>query len=158
MPLESGRRRKTWRPGNPVVLADGQEWHLAKPRATFGPDANGGVRTYVKLGNHTAEFEAAKKALDDAVEWNSGVLALPEEEQEAEWAAHPEMRPAARAVELGRVLLLANYELSEEEVADILHMSFDADECPEEFAVYEAVAATAAGIAPKPRSGGSASA
>lgn len=158
MPLESERRRKDWRPGNPVVLADGQEWHLAKPRATFGPDASGGVRKYLKLGERPGDFEAAKKALDDAAEWNARLLTLTEDEQDAEWRAHPEMHPAAHAVTLGRLLLLANYDLSEDELAGLLHMSFDADECPAEFAVYEAVSSTAAGLAPKPRGGGSASA
>lgn len=126
---EQALRRPTFEDGTAVALADGQDWTLPRPRVRFVPDGSEmgfGVRLALDDGG---KFQALMTALDSA-------------------SNDPAYIRAELAV--GRHLLLANYDLTPEQVADLLQFSYGENADPVGAAIRDAVMGVAYGNGPKP--------
>jgi hypothetical protein len=130
---EQALRRPEFEDGAPVVLADGQEWRLPRPRVRLVPDdSDRGFKLRLALPADEGRFQTLMDTLDAATE---GV----------------DLMRAELAV--ARHLLLLNYDLTPAQVADLLQFSYRDDD-PEGAAIREAVMGVAYGNAPKPSDGG----
>jgi hypothetical protein len=132
---EVALRRSTFEDGAPVTLADGQEWRLPRPRVRFVPDdSDQGFQ--VRLALDDAGVFRSLKAAVDAAETNGAL-----------WKTE---------LALARHLLLVNYDLTREQVADLLQFSYGENADPAGAAIREAVMGVAFGIGPKASEPGSA--
>jgi len=134
MPLNEGEcRRPTFEGGTPVVLGDGQEWFLAKPRVSWVPhDGPAGFRSRLRLGDDYQVLLDAQEAAEGGAEIIRSELAL------------------------GSRLLLHNYDLTTDQLATLLTFGYGDDADPADVAVREAVVDVALGIGPKPSAVGGA--
>lgn len=109
-PAEAARRRPDWRPGTPLTLLDGQEWHLSAPTlqhtALVGP---GGavVLPYLDLDGLPAGEPAFSATVDDALRTIAGAG-----DDVVEWYVGITAYVMAR--------LQANYDLTEVEIVRLL--------------------------------------
>lgn len=132
-------RKPDFEDGTLVLLADGQEWTLPRPRVRLAP------------ANNDRGFKTVLTRPDD------GVFAALMARYDALVADEGSGMADLAAVELavGRHLLTANYDLSETEVAGVLQFSYDEKSDPEGYAVREAVMGVVFGYAaPKPSADG----
>ncbi len=131
MPIESERRRPEFLGGRAVRLADGQEWTVPLPRVRMKPrrDESGEVQL------------AAFFTFGDAYD--------------LKWArlnqARDVIEEKAAICNLAFDLLQRNYDLSDEECAELLAW-FEGDDAGT--AMLSALYDIASGIAPKPSPGG----
>jgi hypothetical protein len=131
--VEKDRRREEFLGGIEVRLSDGQIWLVPKPRVRIRPvrDASGmrlvGLFTFGDAYN--AKWEAWAGATSNSAQ-------------------------KAALLDLAFDLLQRNYELSDDELSDLL--AWDPED-PEGEARMEALAAIAGGESPKPSPGGSGS-
>jgi hypothetical protein len=139
MPDETELRRPEFEDGTPVVLADGREWTLAKPRVRWVPDGSDrGCKVVLSrpdggaFSRLTAEYDAL---------WATG-----------EPVAYHDL--ARVELGLGRALLLANYDLTDEQVGGLLQFSYDREGDPEGARIREEVTDVAFGVGPKPSAAG----
>ena len=102
MPLdEVTLRRPDFVEGEPVVLADGQTWQLRRPLVRFTPaDTDSGFAVVLSLNNDPQYGSLYRRY--EAVEPGSPVM--------------------AESLALPRAVLLANYELTPEQVGELIHM------------------------------------
>lgn len=130
---EQALRRPKFEDGAPVVLADGQEWRLPRPRVRLVPDDSDlGFKVRVAVPGDDGRFQELMDALDDPAS----------------------NRPAAaRELAVARHLLLLNYDLTPAQVADLLQFGYH-DNDPEGMAIREAVMGVAFGNGPKPSDAG----
>lgn len=132
---EMALRRETFVPGTPVMLADGQEWHLRCPVLHFEPhESDSGFRACVTLdpGDDFQQLvDAWHGTFNDEGE-ASGVDIVGTE------------------LKIGQRLLLANYDLTPKQVASLLHFAYDPDRNPTASAIRTAVMEVAMGNGPKP--------
>jgi hypothetical protein len=138
---ESAHRRADFTTGRAVTLADGQEWQLRKPIVRFAPDdaAECGFQVRLSLpGDRTfADLSRRRESLFGP----DGRATIGE--------------LAAAELAMGRLLLLANYDLTPDEVASLLQFSYDDDD-PDGVELREAVMRVAEGRGPKPSPAGNA--
>ena len=140
-----------------VVLADGREWLLAKPvvRIVSSPGPDGHDYRLVVPG--CAEFGEVRKRLDAAYDFAERLRAMADDDALAEYEAHPEFHLGGVEVQLGAALLRAAYDLTPEEVSDLVQFSTDEAGDPDGYRMRAEVLAVARGQAPKAVGGGSAS-
>jgi hypothetical protein len=132
---EAEYRRPDWREGVNVVMADGQAWALRKPVTRLVPSDNRfGVRVSLP-GAFAAEFRAASDEYEG----------LPQDAEGADVAAC-ELR-------IGQALLLSNYALSADELAEVLQFGYAEDD-EEGRRIRAEVMDVYSGRAPKPSAGG----
>lgn len=123
---EKEYRRPTWTAGVNVVLGDGRAWSLPRPVVVFVPaDTDIGFEIRAKLDDD-GTFGGLLKALDDA--------------EEAD-------RVIGASLRVARALLLTNYDLSAEQVAELIQFNY-ADEGSEGYRIREEVMAVAWGRGP----------
>ena len=129
---EKALRRPEFVPGSPVVLADGQRWELRRPIVRFVPadNANG--------------FETRLKLDDD------GTFAR---QLAAMEAAETGLASVVAQLAIGRTLLVANYDLTDSQVGDLLQFGYD-DSDPAGVAIRDAVMDVVWGNGPKPSAAG----
>jgi hypothetical protein len=110
-------RRPDFGAGTPVILADGQAWQLRRPVVRFVPDDGDerGYRTLLALPGDPrfADLAARREALFAA----GGGARLAE--------------VAGIELAIGKALLLANYDLTAVQVAELLQFGYDPDTDPE---------------------------
>lgn len=124
---EHALRQPEWKPGNPVKLADGQTWHIRKPRLRLHP---------VFVGQDAAiQTSLFGPELDPLVEIISGV---------AEVDAH--IWISARFTIVAK-LLRENYELADADLFDLLVIDSE-DEANRE--MWKVLTGIARGEGPKP--------
>lgn len=126
---ETARRRSTFVAGVPIVLGDGQAWHLPRPTLGFFPDVDdaGKIRFGDKMG---FQFGADYDALVDALAESEDGLG-----------------EANALLALAVNLLLRNYSLTFDDFR-VLLPRFPGD--PENAEMWKAIAALAVGSGPKP--------
>jgi hypothetical protein len=133
---EAQYRKPTWRAGHNVVLADGQAWALPRPLMRFIP-------AETSIG-----FEACLTlAGDDG--YNALVLAFE--------AAEDGPAIVGASLSLAKALLLSNYDLTPQQVGQIVQFGFNKDDDPDGFRMKEEAMAVALGQGPslpKPSSAG----
>ena len=140
---EKTRRRPDFLDGVPVRLADGQAWHLPKPKARFA-FAGDGFSVQLSCGASTTDEDRAYNA---AYEANNA--AVESDESTFSDVVAAQMRLAA-------ALLRRNYTLSDEEVGGLLVFSYSEDDEPY-YTIKETVLSLALGRgAPKASAGSSA--
>lgn len=130
---ELSRRRPDFVGGVPVVMADGREWHVARPLARFGFDAGPGGFAVVLSLDGSDGFAAASAEVDRASDANDG----------------PGMIRAELA--LAALMLRRNYRLTDAELGAVLQFGYDAEADPEGAAIREAILGVARGDSPKRR-------
>jgi hypothetical protein len=137
---EAALRRPDFVEGVRVVLADSQSWSLRTPVVWFVPhDASpSGFRSCTLLG--------PGDRFQDLLDARSAAMAKPEA------AAAAEIIGAELA--LGRELLLANYRLTPDQVAQVLRFGYDADSNPEGRRIRDEVMDVVLGMGPKPQPDG----
>lgn len=135
---EVEKRRPDFVPGTPVVLADGQAWSLRRPRVWF----------IVDDGN--ASGWRACLELDDGDDYQSLLDALYGARAIYNDGADDGSVIIRSQLNLGRRLLLANYDLTPEEVGRILRYAYDSSANPEGCRIRDEVMAVAEGHGPKP--------
>jgi hypothetical protein len=135
---EVSLRRPGFVPGTPIRLADGQVWQFRRPRVRFVP------------AHHESGLAVFLTGLRDGF---SGLLDRREEmlkpESESTLAELAEVE-----LELGGRMLLANYDLTTEQLAEVLQFSYERHEDPEGWSIREAVMDVAEGNGPKPSTAG----
>jgi hypothetical protein len=125
---EKALRRPEFQPGHKVMLADGQEWEIPKPRLRLRPRFEGGrVVGFSDLPSFGPEH-------DELVETLFG-LGEPE----------PDAWLTARWEILGR-LLRANYDLTDGDLVELLAI----DDGPAEAERWAGITRALRGLAPKP--------
>jgi hypothetical protein len=139
---EKERRRPDFVPGAPVTLADGQVWELRRPVIRFIPDDNhaSGFQVRLSLGadNRFGELIAQRDAAFGG-EGTAEITAI-----------------VGIELALARLMLLANYDLTAEQVGTLLQFGYDEEADPEGAALRDAVLDVAFGRGPKPPPGGTA--
>lgn len=137
MPNEQDSRRPTFAPGRVVVLADGQGWNLPLPRVRLVPSDNeAGFETFITPKSLGVDYG---KLLDAYGELKEGDLVIVAE------------------LRLAAALLLANYSLTKEQVAEVMQFAYRDDD-PEGARIREEVMDVALGRGPKaPAAGGGSS-
>lgn len=138
---EADCRKPGFVPGTPIQLADGQVWQFRRPRVRFVPAHHeSGLRVFLTgprdgfaelLDRRTDLFEKVKQGE------GPGLDAIADVE-----------------LELGARMLLANYGLDREQLADVLQFSYDKEGDPEAWGIREAVMDVAEGNGPKPSTAG----
>lgn len=140
MRSEQECRRDGFESGTPVLLADGQAWQLPRPRVRMAP------------ANNDQGFKRVLSRPD------GGGFAALMERYEALDGRGDDLRVselAAAELALGRHLLLANYDLGDDEVAGLVQFSYDEADDPEGYAIREGVMGVVFGYgAPKPSAAG----
>ena len=128
--IEASKRRESFKPGVPIKLWDGQIWEFPRPkvrwRRTFGPDDVATVEGRSNLGPAFDEARAMMTRLSIG-------------EQTWEQVAGAVLNAAA-------LMLLDNYDLSDDELFDLL--VFD-NEDQENQIVWREILAVAWGWAPR---------
>ena len=148
-PLEEKARRKpTWKPGRPVVLADGHEWHIPRPVIVLAVDDTESGFTERLAGDDPGDrYLELARARRDATTLHEFITA---------------------EVLLGSYLLRWNYDLTPSEVAGLMPFLYDAPEDGDEDGqqgpaengqaaiarIREDVMAVVRGLGPKPPPGG----
>lgn len=138
---EEEHRRPDFVPGSPVQLADGQIWQLRRPLVRFVPDDSNDSGFQVRLtlagtDQYPAlikEFESFNDGGDRAI--SQGDIAKTE-------------------LAIGRLLLTSNYNLTSDQIADLLQIGFDEEDDPEGCAIRGAILRVAFGNGPKLAAGG----
>lgn len=155
---ENARRRGDFAGGAPVVLADGQVWYLAKPRVRLTPDDADGFRVILTLAADDGyqqlydRWESARKRIKehrDLTQVAEEALAAGDEAAAFPEPIHRRDTPAAMEIQMGRALLLRNYDLTRDEVDQVLQFGYDDDD-PEGKRIMEEVVSLAIGSGPKP--------
>lgn len=136
---ESTHRRVDFTPGAVVTLADGQSWELRKPVVRFVTDdaSESGFQTRLTLpgDGEFASLVRRRDALFASVDdITLGELAKIE-------------------LAIARLMLLANYNLDNRNLGDLLQFGYDDDD-PEGVEIRHAVMGVAEGRGPKPGAGG----
>lgn len=134
MPIEAERRREEFAGGEPVRLADGQFWTVPRPRVRIRPvrDEAGvmQLRGLFTFGDaYDAKFQAFSAARTRSEEWTA-------------------------LLDLVFDLMKRNYDLTDDELTDLL--SWDVDD-PAADERMEQLGAIVAGQAPKTSPGGTGS-
>jgi len=129
---ETALRLPGFTEGASVVLADGQAWTLPRPVIRLVPAANAiGWRVILPVGDGEAY-----RLLYDAYD-----------------AAETGSERVGNVAQMARLLILANYGLTDDQVADLIQFGFtDAD--PEGRRIFDEVSDIALGNGPKPSGGG----
>jgi hypothetical protein len=149
MPLdEKSKRRPDFAGGTAVVLADGQEWTLAKPLVRFAFDSGEDGFTTTLSVNGVDDFASLMRDVDAAYEKVYG-----DRDAAGDEKARVDFGPVIRAeLAVGAALLRRNYDLTPEEMSSVLQFSYDdSDEVGE--GARSAVMDIAKGIGPKPPGG-----
>jgi hypothetical protein len=131
---EKDRRKPGWKGDVEVKLCDGQVWYLPRPRVRFNPvEANGdGVSTKLvhSFGmEYVAKVEAWHKCLDDEASLITDYANV--------------------LMDLSVALLRLNYDLTIEEVGQVLWFDFGTPEDADNLAMREVLIGTAMGMLPK---------
>ena len=104
---EMSARRPDFVPGEPVLLADGQEWQLRRPVVEFAPaDNDAGFTVHLTLdddGSFGAALDAIE-AMDDTASMSALVVL---------------------ELKVARMVLLANYDLTPVQVGTLLRFGYD---------------------------------
>ena len=104
---EISARRPDFVPGEPVLLADGQEWQLRRPVVEFAPaDNDAGFTVHLTLdddGSFGAALDAIE-AMDDTASMSALVVL---------------------ELKVARMVLLANYDLTPVQVGTLLRFGYD---------------------------------
>jgi hypothetical protein len=134
---EAERRRPDFQGGRPVVMADGREWFLARPRIRFVPaDNDVGFATYLDgPGDGYNELLERRSALRSRPDATLGEL-------------------VALDVEIAKRLLTANYDLTTAELAQLIRFGYDAEDAEGERLVDDVLSVAFGQRAPKPSAGG----
>ena len=131
MLVEQERRRDGFSPEAAITMGDGQVWYLRKPRyssrAVFKENGDADFATRVTFNADYEPLVAQHEAAEDNYE---------------------RVKIAAKMV---RLLLLANYDLTNEELGDLITL----DESEANVQMWNALSSVVLGIAPKASSGGS---
>jgi hypothetical protein len=137
---EAEKRRPDFRGGRPVVMADGQEWSLARPRVRFVPADNDAGFEIILSG--------PGDGYNELIERRTALLGG------GDLPADAVRRAIAVNLEIGKRLLLANYDLTTAELGQVLQYGYDDDDADGR-RVLEGVLDVAYGNdAPKPSAGG----
>jgi hypothetical protein len=132
---ERALRRPDFVPGMPVRLADGQQWELRRPLVCFEPhDGPVGFRTCLSLDGDD-DFQELIDRRDAAF---------------ADGARAEIAAVAGVELAIGRRLLLANYDLTPDQVRRLLRFAYDRDNNPEGVRIRDEVLDVAYGNGPKP--------
>lgn len=124
------RRSPGFEPGVPVVLADGQAWQFPRPMVRWRKVYREDVPVLEGRSSFGPEFDAAKER----------------------YVAGTTLREVGLAsIDLAEVMLLRNYDLSRDELADLLPYTDEDGELGE---TWKSIYQVAYGIAPKPSPGG----
>jgi hypothetical protein len=134
MLVEADRRKEGFTEGNKVVLADGQEWTFPKPRLRFIPHR--GVDGKIGLG--------AEPTFDQ--EYRELFVALIGADKDSAFEVW------SLRIQIACHLLLANYELSDVELADLMPVIFDDEQNMEMWANLSPICLS---TPPKPSTDGS---
>lgn len=140
---EKALRRDPNIQGRAVVLADGQEWILARPRMVFeASDSPVGYRISMTLDIDDDFEDLCQRRRDlfheDGSEGAADVVKVVEVE-----------------MEIGRRLLLHNYDVPPDQIGRLLRLGYNPDESPEAWEIRKAIVDLAEGInAPKPSAAG----
>jgi hypothetical protein len=127
---ERERRREGFHGGAPVVLLDGETWYLPRPRVRFGVSDGDGYTVFV-----TAPEVDGYDALIERFEESEG-----------------DHEFVASSLAMAKALILANYDLTTDEVNRVMQFSWDQDDA-EAFRIRKDVMAIALGNAPKADAG-----
>lgn len=135
---EAELRRPDFRPGTPVVLADGQAWHLRRPLIWFVPDDGNpsGFRMCLEVEQND-DYQGLMDSLRE------GSDAIETEGREGQF------KFIRAELAIGKRLLLANYDLSPEQVAVLMRFGYDKEGNPEGYRIRDEVMAVAEGLGPK---------
>lgn len=156
---EVNRRRADFIGGESVVLADGQAYFIPKPRALFCLDAGeNGYRAVLSL-DPADDYQDLLDRLNEARRRYREFFDTPE-------TAEPEVEGAPTALSLEqalisaqaavfKALLLRNYEFTPAELSKIVRWSYNEEESPELFEVFEQLRDVSEGHGKKPKGGGS---
>jgi hypothetical protein len=127
---EKALRRPGFRDDVRVRLADGQEWALPKPRIRTGrrrnPDGSRSLAYRVESG------EAYQRRLDEMYEATGTDFFL-------------------AVLDLAGMLLSENYDLTEDQIDEVLSLDFSDSARPEDVAAREAIQHVIQGLSPKGR-------
>jgi hypothetical protein len=134
---EAEKRRPDFRGGRPVVMADGQEWFLARPRVRFVPADNDIGFEVVLSGPGDGYNELIERRVALRADPNATLLDL-----------------IPLDLEIGRRLLTANYDLTTAEVARVLQFGYDPEDREGERILDDVLAVAFGQLAPKPSAGG----
>lgn len=130
---EQSLRRPDFVEGSPVVLADQQTWHFRRPTVRHVP------------ADTPIGFDVRVRFDDDGT-----FSRLWREMREAEEGP----RAIATMLAAGRYLLLANYDLTADQVGDLIQFAFGEEDDPEGERIRDEVMAVVWGRGPKPSAGG----
>jgi hypothetical protein len=129
---EKARRRPEWTEGVPVTLCDGQTWHFRKPRVRWRP---------VKQSDGMMKTKARSAELGPEADELLGVIFADVDS--------PRFTFSDARFEMLSRLLLANYDLTDEDFAELVYLREDGDEAHRE--MWRELSALVAGQgSPKP--------
>ncbi len=136
MRTEQECRKADFEEGTPVLLADGQEWQLPRPRVRFAPS------------NDDSGFKVVSSRPDGGV--FAGLLAKYNAVRDSDDSTVGDYARCELA--LGSNLLRVNYDVTEDEVAELLQFSYDKAEDPQGWDVREGVVGVVLGYGGPKRS------
>jgi hypothetical protein len=152
---ERAKRRPDFCGGAEVRMADGQVWTVAKPRARFTvgdgdegmrpvlnyPGADGYNDLYLRMKDAQKRLREAPEADEDGAETGEQARLFNE--------------VVSAQLRMFEMLVLRNYDLTREEVRQLLQFSFDEEDVEAE-GLYQTLREVAEGRGPKPPGGTSA--
>jgi hypothetical protein len=151
---EAEKRRSTFAGGVPVQMADGQFWHLPRPTVALrraGPDA---TRVVVRVPG--CDLQPLLDRVAACHEFNERLSGITDQdEQDREWRSRPDLHLSGAELNLAHALLLANYDLTDDEADELVEFSYDPEGDPEAFERRRACTDVAYGRSPKPSPDGS---
>jgi hypothetical protein len=128
--------------GIPIRLADGNEWWFAEPRVRFRPaDTEMGFEEFL-WNNDNGEFHRL------AIKHEDLLLHDPEDmaDRTDEWISCE--------IKMARMMLERNYDLSLEQLQQILHLNYDQKNDPVATGIRAAIIGILSGDTPKTSAGG----
>lgn len=131
---ETELRRPDFREGCPVVLADGQVWSVPQPVVRWLPGrSKAGFRTVVSINEQTSDYDELLTQWEDSTNSRGRINAI--------------FGMAAK-------LLRANYDLTDDQIDEILVFGATPDIDPEPARIFEEMSNIALGNGPKPSAAG----
>lgn len=131
---ETAHRRPDFVPGEPVKLADGQEWQLRRPLVSFEPyDSDEGFRVCLSLEDDDTfqeMLDTREAAFDkDKADWADSLIGI--------------------EIAIAKRLLLANYDLDSKAVGRLIKLAYTPESNPRAYMIREAIMDVAEGRGPK---------
>lgn len=141
---EAAKRRPDALLEAPVILGDGQTWYLPKVRTRMARTS--GSYAFRPVVPGIPEFHRLVDAIDETAERMSQIPREERKHEDVEAYFNAEFAAA-------EALIRRNYELTDEELSDVLSWALDEADDPDGAAVREDILAVIQGEGPKAGSG-----